>query len=303
MKRRSFIQYTAIGAGVASLGLPVDLFASTKMVRLVILHTNDTHSRIDPFPQDSGKNAGLGGVVKRSAMIQRVRSLEKNVLLLDSGDIFQGTPYFNMFGGELEMKAMSSMKYDTATMGNHDFDNGVEGFVKQLPHANFPFVISNYNFKGTALEGKTKPCQIFKKENVKIGVFGLGIELNGLVPDKCYTGVEYLDPLQEAKDLSTKLRDEEKCDLIICLSHLGYKYNDSKISDVVLAAETDEIDIILGGHTHTFMVRPEIIKNRKNRNVLINQVGFGGMYLGRLDINLQSCKRSHCYSGTSMMVR
>jgi len=303
MKRRSFIQYTAIGAGVASLGLPVDLFASTKMVRLVILHTNDTHSRIDPFPQDSGKNAGLGGVVKRSAMIQRVRSLEKNVLLLDSGDIFQGTPYFNMFGGELEMKAMSSMKYDTATMGNHDFDNGVEGFVKQLPHANFPFVISNYNFKGTALEGKTKPCQIFKKENVKIGVFGLGIELNGLVPDKCYTGVEYLDPLQEARDLSTKLRDEEKCDLIICLSHLGYKYNDSKISDVVLAAETDEIDIILGGHTHTFMVRPEIIKNRKNRNVLINQVGFGGMYLGRLDINLQSCKRSHCYSGTSMMVR
>jgi len=303
MKRRSFIQYTAIGAGVASLGLPVDLFASTKMVRLVILHTNDTHSRIDPFPQDSGKNAGLGGVVKRSAMIQRVRSLEKNVLLLDSGDIFQGTPYFNMFGGELEMKAMSSMKYDTATMGNHDFDNGVEGFVKQLPHANFPFVISNYNFKGTALEGKTKPCQIFKKENVKIGVFGLGIELNGLVPDKCYTGVEYLDPLQEAKDLSTKLRDEEKCDLIICLSHLGYKYNDSKISDVVLAAETDEIDIILGGHTHTFMVRPEIIKNRKNRNVLINQVGFGGMYLGRLDINLQSCKRSHCYSGTSMLVR
>jgi len=303
MKRRSFIQYTAIGAGVASLGLPVDLFASTKMVRLVILHTNDTHSRIDPFPQDSGKNAGLGGVVKRSAMIQRVRSLEKNVLLLDSGDIFQGTPYFNMFGGELEMKAMSSMKYDTATMGNHDFDNGVEGFVKQLPHANFPFVISNYNFKGTALEGKTKPCQIFKKENVKIGVFGLGIELNGLVPDKCYTGVEYLDPLQEARDLSTKLRDEEKCDLIICLSHLGYKYNDSKISDVVLAAETDEIDIILGGHTHTFMVRPEIIKNRKNRNVLINQVGFGGMYLGRLDINLQSCKRSHCYSGTSMLVR
>ncbi len=303
MKRRSFIQYTAIGAGVASLGLPVDLFASTKMVRLVILHTNDTHSRIDPFPQDSGKNAGLGGVVKRSAMIQRVRSLEKNVLLLDSGDIFQGTPYFNMFGGELEMKAMSSMKYDTATMGNHDFDNGVEGFVKQLPHANFPFVISNYNFKGTALEGKTKPCQIFKKENVKIGVFGLGIELNGLVPDKCYTGVEYLDPLQEARDLSTKLRDDEKCDLIICLSHLGYKYNDSKISDVVLAAETDEIDIILGGHTHTLMVRPEIIKNRKNRNVLINQVGFGGMYLGRLDINLQSCKRSHCYSGTSMLVR
>ena len=282
--RRNFLRNSLTGAALLTLGFKTNsVFAKDDITKITILHTNDVHSRIDPFPMDGSRNAGKGGVAPRAALINKIRSEEKNVLLLDAGDIFQGTPYFNFYGGELEIKMMSMMGYDASIMGNHDFDNGVEGFVKQLPHANFAILNANYDFTDTQMEGKSKSFQIFKKDGVKIGVYGLGIELTGLVNPQQYGNTKYLDPLKKAQELEKFLRFDQKCDLVICLSHLGYKYKEEKVSDVVLAQNTYETDLIIGGHTHTFLTTPDIIKNKNGREVLVNQVGFGGINLGRID--------------------
>ena len=283
--RRIFLKKIALGSAVAGLGgIPLQSFAAGSVDKLVILHSNDVHSRIDPFPDNDKKFPGMGGMANKAAIIKKIRSEEDNVLLLDAGDIFQGTPYFNFYGGELEMKLMSEMQYDAGTMGNHDFDAGIDGFVKQLPHATFPILVANYDFTGTALENKIEQYKIFQKKNIKVGVFGLGIELKGLVPEKLYDKIQYLDPVEKAKEMVAILRDKEKCDYIICLSHLGYQYKDDKISDVKLAAQTEGIDLILGGHTHTFLDAPVIYKNLADKQVLINQVGWAGVWLGRVDI-------------------
>lgn len=215
-------------------------------------------------------------------MVENIRKSFPNVLLLDSGDIFQGTPYFNLFGGELELKLMSKLGYDAATMGNHDFDNGLEGFKKVLPEAKFPFLTANYDFTQTLLDEMTKPYTILNKGSWKIGIFGLGIDLKGLVGKKEQGGVRYLDPIGIAQDITRKLK-KEHCDLIICLSHLGYHYTNNKVSDKVLATQTQDIDLILGGHTHTFLKQPETLKNAIGQDVIINQCGFGGILLGRID--------------------
>ncbi len=288
LNRRSFIKGTAAGAALIALGIsPESLYASDDLLKLVLLHTNDVHSRIDPFPMDGSRNQGMGGVAARSALINKIRTEEKNVLLLDAGDIFQGTPYFNFYGGELEIKMMSMMGYDAAIMGNHDFDNGIEGFHKQLPHANFPILNANYDFSDTLLAGKTQSYKIFKKDGLKIGVFGLGIELKGLVNKQQYGNTIYLDPLAKALEIERLLKLEHKCDLIICLSHLGYKYANQKISDIVLAENTNYIDLIIGGHTHTFLEKPDSKRNKKGTETLINQVGFAGINLGRIDFIFQ----------------
>jgi 5'-nucleotidase len=282
--RRNFLKNGAGAAALLALGsIPFDAFARDSTVRLTILHTNDVHSRIEPFPMDGSRNQGLGGAARRSALVKKIRQEQKNVLLLDAGDIFQGTPYFNLYGGELEMQIMSDMGYDAATMGNHDFDNGIAGFVKQLPHAKFPILVSNYNFDNTELKGKTLPYKIFEKQGLKIGVFGLGIELAGLVNKKNYLETEYLEPIAKANETASLLRNEMHCDLVICLSHLGYKYKDDKVSDQILAKSTRNIDLIIGGHTHTFMKEPENVMNLDGRVTTINQVGFAGINLGRLD--------------------
>lgn len=283
MNRRAFI----LNSGVLGIGLglaPAELFAKTETIhKLTILHTNDTHSRMLPFPKGS-QYEGLGGVAKRAAIINEIRTKEKNVLLLDSGDIFQGTPYFNEFGGELELKLMSEMGYDATTLGNHDFDAGVEGLVKQLPNANFPFLNVNYNFENSALKGKIEKYKIFEKGNLKIGVFGVGIELEGLVPKKLFDGVMHNDPILNSNIIAAKLKNELHCDFIICLSHLGLEYKTSKISDVILAQKSENIDLILGGHTHTFLDEPMIINNLAGEGVIINQVGWAGIILGRIDL-------------------
>ncbi len=286
LTRRHFITRTLQASGlVLGGGFPLSALAAAGGTKLTILHTNDVHSRLEPFPMAEGeKFAGQGGVVARAALIDRIRNEESQVLLLDSGDIFQGTPYFNLYKGEPEIKAMSLMGYDAATMGNHDFDAGVEGFAAQLPHATFPILCSNYEFNRTALEDKTKPYQIFQKGPVKVGVFGLGIQLRGLVPDDACKGVVYLEPTQIAQQMADKLRKAEGCQLVICLSHLGYEYSFRKVSDQTLAKETDGIDLILGGHTHTFLDTPTILTNKSGKEVLINQVGWAGLRLGRIDI-------------------
>lgn len=292
LNRRAFVKGTTAGAALLALGIsPESLYAKDDLVKIVFLHTNDVHSRIDPFPMDGTRNQGRGGVAARSALINKIRGEEKNVLLFDAGDIFQGTPYFNFYGGELEIKMMSMMAYDAGIMGNHDFDNGVEGFYKQLPHANFPILNSNYDFTDTLLEGKTQPYKIFYKDGLKIGVFGLGIELTGLVNKQQYGNTKYLDPIERALVTERNLKLDQKCDLVICLSHLGFKYEGAKVSDVVLASSTNYIDLIIGGHTHTFLEKPESVRNLKGAETLINQVGFAGINLGRIDFLFERKKR------------
>ena len=299
MKRRSFIKTTT--AGTAFLGLGLRSFDTVKTRHLTILHTNDVHSYIDPFPADHAKTPNMGGVARRAAIIARIRQENPNVLLFDAGDIFQGTPYFNYYGGELEMKLMSMMGYDLGTMGNHDFDNGIEGFHAQLPHANFGFVSANYDFSNTILDGIVKPYKIFNKGGVKVGVFGLGIELAGLVDKKLYKETVYRDPIAMAQETVAVLKAQH-CDVVICLSHLGFEYpNDPlKISDKRLAAATKDIDLIIGGHTHTFLERPVVVRNAAGNDVVINQAGCYGLNLGRIDIELTD--RGVSASGRTIIV-
>jgi len=278
--RRQFIKQSGLGAIGISL-IPQLSFGNNKDIKLTILHTNDMHSHIQPFT--SGRNKGLGGMAQRAALIKQIRKQEEHVLLLDAGDVFQGTPYFNIYGGELEFKLMSAMKYDAVTLGNHDFDNGLEGLKKQLPNANFPFLIANYDFSDTILKDTFKPYKIFRKGDLKIGVFGIGIELDGLVPKKSYQNTIYQDPISTANHYSNILKRKENCDLVICLSHLGFKYKGKKISDITLASQTRDIDLIIGGHTHTFLKKPFNQLNLDKKGVLINQVGWAGINIGKID--------------------
>ena len=284
MKRRKFIKQTTASLALASVGSLTLKSCETKTKQITILHTNDTHSQIEPFDTSHHKFANKGGVARRASLVQKVRKENPNTLLLDAGDIFQGTPYFNYFGGEIEFKLMSLLKYDAATLGNHDFDNSIEGFHHQLPNANFDFVCANYDFKNTILNTLVKPYKIFFKDGIKIGVFGLGIELHNLVSPELFKETNYLDPIEITKDITRELKENENCDLIICLSHLGYHYkNTQKVSDLKLAAATKDIDLIIGGHTHTFLPKPTLVKNLDDETVIVNQVGAYGVNLGRID--------------------
>lgn len=292
--RREFIKK----AGAASLLTMIpgaDLLAGefNQMQKITILHTNDQHSRIEPFEVSSDeRTSNKGGFARRAALIHKIRQEEPHVLLLDAGDVFQGTPYFNYYGGELEYKLMTQMGYDATTIGNHEFDNGLEGILNQLPHAGFDILCSNYDFSNTILDGKFKPFQIYKKDRVKIGVFGLGIELDGLVGKEMYGDTRYLDPIKVAQGMVRFLRKEKECELVICLSHLGYDYKNDpkKVSDIHLAQNTSGIDLIIGGHTHTFLPEPQKLKNKDGKMVLVNQVGWAGLYLGRIDFYMERKK-------------
>ena len=272
-------------------GLPLASFSASTEKTITILHTNDVHSHIDPFPRDHDRYPGLGGVAKRATLIDQVREENPDTLVFDAGDIFQGTPYFNYFGGEVEFRMMSKLGYDATAIGNHDFDNGIEGLQKQLPHASFDFLAANYDFRNTLMEGRTKSFKIYRKNGIKIGVFGLGIRLDGLVDPYLFKETKYLDPVEITQDMTRILRQEEACDLVICLSHLGYHYkNPDRISDLKLAGETSGIDLIIGGHTHTFLKKPTVVKNLFRENMLVNQVGCWGVQVGRIDFVFDEAK-------------
>ncbi|MEZ4838570.1 bifunctional UDP-sugar hydrolase/5'-nucleotidase [Flavobacterium sp.] len=291
MKRREFIKNTIAGSTLVSFGgVPLSGFEESKLKHLTILHTNDVHSHIDPFPTNHPKYPNMGGVVNRAILIEKIKKENPNVLLLDAGDSFQGTPYFNYYGGELEFKLMSKMGYAATTIGNHEFDNGIEGLAAQMPHAKFAVLSANYDFRNTIMAPFVKPYKIFNKNGFKVGVFGLGVELAGLVDKKMYQETIYNDPVEISIDIVKKLKSEEQCDLIVCLSHLGYAYkNDpNKICDIKLASLTRHIDLIIGGHTHTFLEKPTVVKNLDNQDVLINQVGCYGINLGRIDFYFSS---------------
>lgn len=296
MKRRKFIQQTSLLAGAALVEPTLMSAKKDASTKLVILHTNDTHSNIEPFSSAHPKFPNLGGVAKRATLINQIRSEEANVLLLDAGDIFQGTPYFNKYKGVLEMKVMNEMKYDVVTLGNHDFDIGISGYVQAKKHAAFKVVNCNYQLDKTALKELVTPHTVIKRGGLKIGIVGVGIDLNGLIASEVAQQIPYLDPIDAVQKEVTLLRSKG-CDYIICLSHLGFDYpNENKVSDKVLAQNTTGIDLIIGGHTHTFLGSAIAVKNKSGENTLINQVGYAGLFLGRIDVTFQKGIKSETSS-------
>lgn len=303
MDRRKFLSRTAASTAFVGLGgLTLNSCQNSSKKHITILHTNDVHSHIDPFPLNHSLYPNLGGIARRATLVANIRKENPNTLLFDAGDIFQGTPYFNFYGGELEFKLMSMLQYNAATIGNHDFDNGLEGLAAQLPYAKFNFLSANYDFSNTIMDGHVNPYKTYTLDSIKIGVFGLGIELKGLVSKKLYKETVYLNPIEVAQDISLKLKETEKCDLVICLSHLGYQYkNPQKPDDLKLAAQTENIDLIIGGHTHTFLDRPTIVLNKKEQQTLVNQVGCFGVNLGKIDFYFDNEQSKHS-EGVSIKV-
>ncbi|MDD2513684.1 MAG: metallophosphoesterase [Proteiniphilum sp.] len=261
------------------------IFSAAPQKQIVILHTNDTHSRIEPLPENDRTAPGKGGVERRITYIEQMRDRYRNVLLFDAGDFLQGTPYFNLFKGKAEVETMNLMGYDAATLGNHEFDYGLGVLEEVVRTARFPIVSSNYDFSETPLAGKIKPYLILKKDGVKIGVIGVNVQPKGLISSANYDGMTFLDPVTTANELAVRLRTQYKCDLIIALSHLGY------LPDTRLAEASRNIDIIIGGHSHTYMKKPDIRRNLDNREVLIYQTSGRGIYVGRIDVKMEKVKK------------
>jgi 5'-nucleotidase len=256
---------------------------------ITILHTNDTHSQIDPVDQNDKQYAGKGGVARRATLVKRVRKENPNTLLIDAGDVFQGTPYFNFYKGEVEYKSMSLIGYDVVTLGNHDFDNGVAALAAAMKFATFDFVSTNYDVHGTALEARVKPYAVRTFGDVRVGLFGLGISPDNLITPQNFQGVKYMDPVQATRGVVRLLREQEKCQLVIGMSHLGYYATPShgEIGDTQVAAQVSGIDFIASGHTHTFMEKPVLQKNPDGKDTIVFQVGRSGIYVGRVDFKLK----------------
>jgi len=288
MNRRKFI-YNSSFASLSVMGLNSCNLLDND-VKLTILHTNDVHSQIEPFPLNHNEYPNRGGFARRANIFKDLMKINPNTLIFDAGDIFQGTPYFNFFKGDLELNLMKKMGYNAATIGNHEFDAGLNSIKKNILNNNFQFISSNYNFDNTELEGLVSKYKVYTRQGIKIGVFGLGIELKGLVNSSLYRETKYYDPVEIANEMTRKLK-EKKCDLIICISHLGHTYQNDKISDLKLGKLTSDIDLIIGGHTHTLLKKPEIIKNSKNEDVIINQVGSNGVYIGKIDFNFSNLNK------------
>ncbi len=262
----------------------VSAFAG-KTAKIVILHTNDTHSQVEPVG-----SSDTGGYARRLGVINKIRSEEKNVLLFDAGDFLQGTPYFNFYNGRVEVKALEMMGYDAVTLGNHEFDNGMDSLAANLRSVNLPVVNSNYNFANTPLSPYIKSYKIIKKGGLKIGVFGIGVNLAGLAFQKNYAGLVLNDPLKTAVEMSDYLKNTLKCDLVVCLSHLGVNSLDSSPTDYDMAAASKNIDVIIGGHSHKLLVN-ETAMNANAKPVIIAQVGKSGLSLGRIDLTFEKKSR------------
>lgn len=305
--RRKFLRASV--AGGAALALPqsrAQLFSTSAWsaissplldvaageTLITILHTNDTHSQIDPLPENDKQYGGKGGVARRATLVKRVRKENPNTLLVDAGDVFQGTPYFNFYKGEVEYKSMSLIGYDVVTLGNHDFDNGVDALVVAMKFANFDFVSSNYDVQGTPLETRVKRYVVRVLGGVRVGLFGMGVSPDNLITPQNFKGVKYMDPVKSARDVVEVLRQRERCNLVIGMSHLGYFPNakEDEIGDTQVASQVDGIDFIASGHTHTFMQSPVLTKQPSGNDTIIFQVGKSGIYVGRIDFKLKAGK-------------
>ena len=259
-----------------------------KHKQLVILHTNDTHSAIFPINAqlpDTVK-AGRGGFLRRLVMLKEERAKHPDLLYFDSGDFFQGSAYFTMFKGEVEVGLMNQMGIDASTIGNHEFDFGLENMAEQFKKATFPILCANYDFTGTPVEGLTKPWIVIKRNGVKIGVFAVCPKLKGLVSDKNCLGVRYLDPAKVALKTATMLKKEKKCDVVICISHLGWESNRGE-DDLYMIQNSRNIDLVLGGHTHTYMPSLEYEKNLDGKPIPVDQNGKHAIYVGKLILDLK----------------
>jgi 5'-nucleotidase len=259
---------------------------------ITVLHTNDTHSQIDPILDNDKTYGGKGGVARRATLVKRVRKENPNTLMIDGGDVLQGTPYFNFFKGEVEYKAMSLIGYDAGTIGNHEFDNGVESLAKAMQFANFDIVSTNYDVRGSALESKVKTHVVKEVGGLRVGLFGMGIRPEGLITPDNFKPLQYLDPVRMARGVTKLLREQERCTLVLGMSHLGY-YPEAKpgeVGDSQVAAQVDGIDFIASGHTHTFMERPVLQKTPSGKNTIIFQVGRSGIYVGRIDFTVSNGK-------------
>jgi len=305
--RRKFLQSSIVGgAGLAFPNAAFRLLSSSARAAIseplldvaagetliTILHTNDTHSQIDPIPDNDPRYAGKGGVARRATLVKEVRKQNPNTLMVDAGDVFQGTPYFNFYKGEVEYKSMSMIGYDVVTLGNHDFDNGVDALVAAMKFANFEFVSTNYDVRGTPLESRVKPYAVRTFGDVRVGLFGLGISPDNLITPENFKGVKYLDPVRMARGAVRLLREQEKCQLVVGMSHLGYYPNPkgAEVGDTQVAAQVSGIDFIASGHTHTFMEKPYLQKNPEGKDTIIFQVGKSGIYVGRIDFKMKDGK-------------
>ncbi len=253
---------------------------------IVILHTNDTHSRIEPLPDTDKYNPDLGGVVRRAAYVDKMRNENENVLLFDAGDFLQGTPYFNLFKGEVEVEAMNILKYDAITLGNHEFDYGMEVLADVVKRAKFPIVCTNYDFSDTEIANIIKPYHIIYKEGLKIGIVGANINPQGLIASTHYKGLKYLPLTETINKTAAMLRNELNCDMVIALSHTGIR------TELELAENSRNIDIIIGGHSHTFMAEPAIRNNLDGKEVLVYQTNGRGVYVGRIDVELERINKN-----------
>lgn len=263
--------------------------AAQQTQRLVVLQTGDTHSRMEPIaPTATDENAGRGGVVRRATFVKQFRAEHPAVLLFDCGDISQGTPYYNLFRGELEVKMMNLMQYDAMTIGNHEFDFGLDNLARLFRMARFPVVCANYDVSGTVLEGLVKPYVVLERYGLRIGVFGVSPQPEGLVASANCQGIEYEDAIEAAQRTATLLKEKEKCDVIVCLSHLGthITYPEDAVDDEKLIAGTKYIDVVLGGHTHTFMKAPMLYPNAEGKQVPLLHTGKNGAHVGRIDLDI-----------------
>ncbi len=262
--------------------------------KLYVMHSSDTHSRIDPLDDNPAvRNAGMGGAARRVALVHRFRTEHPDALVLDCGDISQGTPYYNMYKGELEVRIMNLAGYDAMTIGNHEFDFGLDNMARIFSLADFPVVCSNYDFTGTVLEDIVKPYVTLRRNGVKIGIFGLSPQLEGLVQQSKCEGVVYKDPVQTAAEMTALLKDKEKCDVIILLSHLGITRNPGvgDMYDNVLVPQTRHIDLVLGGHTHTFLEQAEMVRDADGREVPIMHIGNNGVFMSRSELTLDKVRQ------------
>lgn len=282
MKTRLYIICVAVMAAVAAWG----------QQKLVVLHTNDTHSAIMPLSRNLGDTllAGRGGYLRRMELVRREREAEPGLLLFDSGDFSQGSPFYTLFKGDVEVGLMNRMGYDAATLGNHEFDFGLENLARLLREARFPVVCANYNFTGTPLEGLVKPYVVIERGGLRVGVFGLSPRLDGLVAKENYGGVGYGDPVEAARRTVATLRTEERCDVVVCLSHLGWGMVPPDVSDSAMIAGTRGIDLVLGGHSHTYMEKLEYVADADGRRVPVDHNGKHGVFVGKVEMAIQSRK-------------
>lgn len=261
--------------------LPVLMWGQKK---IVVLSTNDTHSRIEALPETDSKYPNKAGVEARYGFVTKERAENPNVLLFDAGDFLQGTPYFNMFHGRAEADVMNMLKYDAGTIGNHEFDYGLDTLKMVFERLNHPIVCCNYDFSNTVLKDLVKPYITIKKDGIKIGVVGVGVDPEGLIQKDKYEGMIFNPVIESVNKYAKILKEKEKCDIVICLSHVGYN------GDIKMAEQTQNINMIIGGHSHTFLEKPDVRKNLDNENVMIFQTGKNGIFMDKYEIDFEKIR-------------